>query len=120
MSDPARPIASLIAKSDKAQQKLAPGTWQHAMLGENLDALRVAAALLSGAAPPPDWCAPDDVRRALRAFAGMIERTEKALTAAAPGTAQHALLKNRLAALRAGQALIGKLLDERTGLNERT
>jgi hypothetical protein len=39
----AAPIASLIAKSEKARQKLASGTWQHTMLGENLDALRIAA-----------------------------------------------------------------------------
>ena len=32
------PIASLISKSEKAQQKLAQGTWQHKMLGNNLKA----------------------------------------------------------------------------------
>jgi len=30
-----RPIASLISKSEKAQQKLAAGTWQYKMLQDN-------------------------------------------------------------------------------------
>jgi hypothetical protein len=40
-----RPIASLISKSEKAQQKVPPGTWQHRMLEDNLKALRHAAIL---------------------------------------------------------------------------
>jgi hypothetical protein len=39
-----RPIASLISKSGKAQQKVPPGTWQHRML-DNLKALRYPAML---------------------------------------------------------------------------
>ena len=41
------PIASLISKSEKAQAKLAPDTWQHSMLSSNLKALYVALPLLS-------------------------------------------------------------------------
>jgi hypothetical protein len=43
------PIASLISKSEKAQQKLVPGTWQHTMLGNNLKALYIASPLLTKA-----------------------------------------------------------------------
>ena len=111
MNDPAGPIASLIAKSDKARQKLAPGTWQYRMLGDNLDALNIAAALLSGAADVSDRFSADDLRRALRAFASMTDRSERAQAGAAPGTAQHTLLKNRLAALRAAHAMIVNLLE---------
>ena len=39
-----QPIASLISKSEKAQQKLAPGMWQHTMLRDNLKALHIARA----------------------------------------------------------------------------
>lgn len=45
----AAPIASLISKSEKALQKLAQGTWQHAMLAENLKALHMASPLLDKA-----------------------------------------------------------------------
>lgn len=43
------PIASLISKSEKAQKKLAQGTWQHTMLGNNLKALYIASPLLTKA-----------------------------------------------------------------------
>ena len=39
-------IASLISKSEKVQQKLTPGTWQHRMLEANLKALYIALHLL--------------------------------------------------------------------------
>ncbi len=40
-----RPITSLLNKSEKAQQKLSPATWQHAMLEKNIKALHIAVAL---------------------------------------------------------------------------
>ena len=43
------PIASLISKSEKAQKKLAQGTWQHTMLSNNLKALYIASPLLTKA-----------------------------------------------------------------------
>lgn len=43
------PIASLISKSEKAQTKLTPGTWQHAMLAQNLKALYIATPLFQAA-----------------------------------------------------------------------
>ncbi len=41
------PIASLISKSEKAQKKLAQGTWQHTMLSHHLKALYIASPLLT-------------------------------------------------------------------------
>lgn len=121
MSDVTRPIASLIAKSEKARQKLAPGTWQYAMLGDNLDALRIAIALMAGDKDAPDRLAqdrlaparfsPDDLRKAIRAIAAMIARSEQAQAKAAPGSAQHALLRNRITALHAAQSAIDAVLD---------
>ncbi len=43
------PIASMISKSEKAQKKLAQGTWQHTMLSNNLKALNIASPLLTKA-----------------------------------------------------------------------
>ena len=97
-----RPLASLLGKSEKARQKVAAGTWQHTMLGENIDALTLATALLTGSAPI-DSAALD---RALRAFASMIDRTAKSQGKFAPGTAPHTLQRNRLHALRLGEAAV--------------
>lgn len=43
------PITSLISKSEKAQKKLAQGTWQHTMLSHHLKALYIASPLLTKA-----------------------------------------------------------------------
>lgn len=43
------PISSLISKSEKAQAKLAEGTWQHTMLKNNLKALHMALPLVKKA-----------------------------------------------------------------------
>ncbi|MBA4700970.1 MAG: hypothetical protein H2212_16225 [Ruminococcus sp.] len=43
------PITSLISKSEKAQAKLAQGTWQHTMLNNNLKALNIVLPLLTKA-----------------------------------------------------------------------
>ena len=108
-----RPIASLIGKSEKALQKLKPGTWQHAMLRDNLAALRLGTALLNPEAGAAAGFARDELQKALRAFASMISRTAKALAKFAPGTSHHSLSRNRLQALRRAEALIAAELGGR-------
>lgn len=43
------PLASLISKSEKAQEKFKEGSWQHTMLSKNLKALHIASPLLTKA-----------------------------------------------------------------------
>lgn len=99
-------IASLIGKSGKARQKLEPGTWQHTMLGDNLKALRMAVELGGGEPGAAVRFAPDELQDALRAMASMMRRTREAQARFSPGTSQRTLLRNRLKALRAAEALI--------------
>jgi hypothetical protein len=101
-----RPIASLISKSEKAQQKLAPGTWQHTMLGDNLRALHIASALMNKETRDTNSFRRDDLQEALQAFASMISKAKKAQAKFTPGTSQHTLQRNRLRAMRAAEALI--------------
>lgn len=105
------PIASLISKSEKAQQKLAPNTWQYAMLQSNLTALHLASALMYGGAGDSEAFPPSAVREALNALEAMIDRTEKAAVKFAPGTSQHTLLENRLRALRIAGAFMKAELE---------
>lgn len=100
------PIASLISKSEKAQQKLDSGTWQHRMLRDNLKALHIAYALMNKESDDTDGFAQDDLQDALRAFALMISKTMKAQEKFSSGTAQFTLLRNRLKALRTAEVLI--------------
>ena len=106
-----RPIASLIGKSEKAQRKLAPGTWQHAMLRDNLLALRTSSALMDPEPSGADRFGPDDFKQALPALVSMIGRTENAEVKFAAGTSQHSLLRNRLKALRIAEALVRAAAD---------
>lgn len=55
----------------------------------------------------------EDLQEAVKAFADMVDRTEKSRTKFLPGTAQHSLQRNRLEALRMAQALTEQELDSR-------
>ncbi|MCX6935930.1 MAG: hypothetical protein NTZ01_07055, partial [Verrucomicrobia bacterium] len=106
-----RPIASLISKSEKAQQKLVPGTWQHTMLRDTIKALHIASALMNKETDDTDNFAQDDFQEALRAFASMISKIKKTRTTFLPGTPQHTLQRNRLKELRIAEALVKVELD---------
>ncbi|KAB8145822.1 hypothetical protein F8S13_01720 [Chloroflexia bacterium SDU3-3] len=95
-----RPLASLISKSEKAQQKVAEGTWQHRMLHQNLRALRLASALLQAHPGVASSCGPEELQEAARTLAAMIAKVAQTQEQFAPGTAQHTLQRNRLRALR--------------------
>src|SRR5581483_11154095 len=107
-----RPIASLISKSEKAQQKLTPGTWQHTMLRDNLAALRIASALMRRGTTEARHFTRDDLAKALRSLATMSHKAGKAQSGFAPGTSQHTLQQNRLKALRLAKRLTKMALDQ--------
>ncbi|KAM3090890.1 phosphoenolpyruvate synthase [Phormidesmis sp. 146-35] len=101
-----RPIASLISKSEKAQQKLVPGTWQHTTIRDNLKALHRASALMNKETNDTDNFTRDDLQETLRAFESMISKTENAQAKFSPGTSQHTLQRNRLKALCIGRKIV--------------
>ncbi|MEP6903966.1 MAG: hypothetical protein ABJA66_19740 [Actinomycetota bacterium] len=108
-----RPVASLIGKSKKAQQKLSPGTWQHSMLQDNIKALHIASALMTKEIDGADSFTRNDLQEALRALASMINKTEKSQAKISPGISQYTLLQNRLKALRIAEAMVKLESDKR-------
>ena len=105
-----RPIRSLIGKSEKAQQTLTPGTWQHGLLQKNLNALRLVSALMGDAGQETEAPTRQECESALCALADMISKSRRAQAMFAPGTSHHTLQRNRLRAFRAASSLIkGKL-----------
>jgi len=114
LRDALGPIASLLSKSEKAQQRVAPGTWQHTMLANNVHALRIASSLMKNAAYGADPIMEGDLLPALRACASMIERSTKAQPKFSPGTSQNTLLRNRIKALTIAETLIKAALDRAT------
>jgi len=107
-----RPVASLISKSEKAQQKLATGTWQYTMLRDNLKALHIASVLMNGETADTECFTRDDLQEALDVLAVLINKVEEAQAKFSPGTSQHTLQRNRLKALRVAEALIKTELDK--------
>jgi hypothetical protein len=101
-----QPIASLISKSEKAQQKLVPGTWQHTMLRDNLKALHIASALMNKETDDTNSFTRDDLQEAVGVFTSMISKTEKAQAKLSSGTSPHTLQRNRLKALHIAAELI--------------
>ena len=106
-----RPIASLLSKSEKAQQKLSPGTWQHTMLGDNIKALHISLALMSKDVQGESAFTAEDLKEALGAVASMIDRTEKSQGKFPPGSPQYSLQRNRLKALHIAESLIRAKLE---------
>lgn len=107
------PIASLISKSEKAQLKLAPSTWQYTMLRDNIAALRVASALLGDVADDPHGPDRDDLQQAIHTLDSMIARVEEASYKFSPGTSHHSLQRNRLKALRIARSALTAELERR-------
>ncbi len=102
-----RPLKSLLGKSEKACQKLSPGTWQHTMLANNITALQVSSRLMNKEGTP----AMEDLQVAVVALSDMRTRTEKALSKFEPGTSQHTLQRNRLNALQLAEALVKDAIE---------
>lgn len=100
------PTASLLNKSEKARQRVAPGTWQHAMLEDNINALRSALELIGDPSSGPGDVATGSLEEALRALDSMIARIEDTQMKSSPGTSQHSLQRTRLKALRIARSAV--------------
>lgn len=101
-----RPIESLISKSEKAKAKLAPGTWQHVMLGDHIEALHVARTHLGGGSARAPRLTRAQVAKVLDTLGSMIEKSERVKVKFAEGTSQRTLQENRIQALRLAAAAI--------------
>jgi hypothetical protein len=111
-------LASFISKSEKAQRKVAVGTWQHAMLRDNVKALQIASVLMSTETDDTDRFTANQLDDALRALASMINRAEEAQAKFSPGTSHHTLQRNRLDALRLAEAQTKRALNDRRRPNK--
>lgn len=116
MAEVIRPIISLINKSEKAQQKLVPGTWQYTMLRDNVKALRVALVLINGMKGDIDNFSREDYLESLRSIGSMINRSEKAQVKFSPGTSQYSLQQNRIKALNHASDVISNALNVPKGI----
>jgi hypothetical protein len=106
-----RPIESLISKSEKAQQKLTPGTWQHSMLRDNLKALHIAYRLMNKEGNETNDFTRIDLQDALKTLDALISKVEKNQSKFLPGTSQYTLQRSRLKSLRIASETISTFLE---------
>jgi len=109
-----RALASLLHKCERAQEKLAPGTWQWTSMKNTVRAARVALSLAAKAPETNDFTA-EDLEEARQTLSSALQKSEKARQKTAPGTPQQPLIKNRISALRAALPLIESAIAEKTG-----
>lgn len=114
-----QPLASLLHKSQKAKQKVVPGSWQFTMLQSNIAAIRIALSLLDTATPDAGTFTQTNLQEALRTFAALADKASQAQAKFAPGTSQHSLQQNRLRALRVATAQIQMALHARAAMPDR-
>lgn len=105
------PLESLRSKSEKAQRRVAAGTWQHSMLQENLKALHIAISLIKRESDERGSWEAGDFEQARKGLASMIDRSKKAQAKLALGSASHTLLQNRIKALETAARFIQDALD---------
>jgi hypothetical protein len=113
-----RAIASTLSKSEKAQLKLKPGTFQHTMTAQGIKAYNIATELIkeesetniTGASFEGKYTK-EELEEALRALASATGRVEKILPKFATGTSQHTLAIRRIKAFNIASALIKRELD---------
>ena len=107
-------IAAMIGKVEQTKAKFAPGTSQHTLQKNRLNALYIAESLiakeLSGGVAAEHYTQ-EDLQKAAAPVASLISKSEKAKAKLAQGTWQHTMLCNNLKALHIASPLLAKALS---------
>ena len=123
MEEALRAIASMIERSEKAQEKFAQGTSQYTLQKNRIKALYVASSLITNELAQSDVTdkfTKEDLEKALAPIASLISKSEKAWKKLTPGTWQHTMLRDNLKALYIASPLLTKALSEINGRKEQT
>lgn len=105
-----RAIASMIARSEKAQEKFVQGTPQHTLQKNRIKALYIALSLIKKE-DITDKYTKEDLEKALAPIASLISKSEKAQQKLVQGTWQYTMLKDNLKALYIASPLLTKALS---------
>ncbi len=103
-------VHDMLRRSETAQAKFAPGTSQHTLQKNRIQALRIASALLQQASHTPATYTTAELERAKPPLASLLRKSEKAQQKLSPGTWQHTMLENNLRALHIASSLLAQAL----------
>ena len=104
-------VTSIITRCERVQPKFAPGTAQHTLLKNRIQALRIAAALLgeTGAGGYPA----QELSAALAPLASIARKCTKAQAKYAPGSVQHRRFNSTITAMELSRMCIENELQRR-------
>ncbi len=105
-----RSIAKMIERSEKAQEKFAPGTSQHTLGKNRIKALYIASALIGDVTK--DFTE-DELEKAVAPIASLINKSEKAQSKLKQSTWQYKMLEENLNALHIASPLLSKALKDK-------
>jgi hypothetical protein len=100
-----RDLLSLRSKSAKASGKLKEGSWQKMQMDAYVSAADTALRLMDGDA---GLLEPERLWYVHKSLEDALHRAEEAIGKFAPGSSQHTLQQNRIAALRIALCFIEK------------
>lgn len=109
---PLAPVESLIRKLEKVRGKLRAGSGLEKRVRGQLNALQYAQKRLAGAGSAGWEITNSERQEMVRVIMAMIRVTQKMKNKFIAGTAQHTLLRNRLAGLRAARAVLQESAPE--------
>lgn len=107
-------ISSMIERSQKAKEKFAPGTSQHTLQKNRIQALCIALALLNGQIDGHVAFArytKEDLKKAVAPIASLLSKSEKAQTKLKETSWQYAMLQKNIAALKLATPLLAAVLE---------
>ncbi len=111
-ADALRVMISVITRCERVQPKFVPGTSQHTLLKNRVQAMKIAEALLAGRGT--DLYAAQDLSAALEPLASVIRKCEKARSKYEPGSGQYGRFHGTIRAMELSRTLIEHELFRRS------
>ncbi|WP_101911345.1 hypothetical protein [Marasmitruncus massiliensis] len=110
--DALKVVTSVIERCERIQSKFAPGTSQHTLLKNRIQALKMGSALLGGGDMVKD-CDPT-LTPALEPLASIIRKCKKARSKYEPGSGQYNRYGGTIRAIELSRELIENELHRRS------
>lgn len=103
-ADALKVVTSIIVRCERMQPRFVPGTSQHTLLKNRVQAMKIAEALLSGRGA--DLFSAQDLSVALEPLASVIRKCEKARSKYEPTSGQYMRFHGTIRAMEFSRQLI--------------
>jgi len=110
--DALKVVTSVIVRCERAQPKFVPGTSQHTLLKNRIQAMKIAQALLVGSGA--DRYSTQDLSAAPEPLTSIIRKCEKAQSKHEPGSGQYGRFNGTIRAVKLSRTLIENELLRRS------